>query len=327
MIGMDVRKHERWLMPAMLVGGTAIDAVQFQYLKPETTFAISAAYALICALALVAMRMKRFPRAASLAVQFTFGALLSTSLLFYWFSGALSVSWPVIGTAALLMVSNEVCRAFFTKPRVQVAIFSFVLFSIATAFAAYYFNSISSEVFLIGGSASAAVALFFVAILRRATGIKERLWPMVAGVFLVMNALYIANLIPPIPLSLREAGMYYKITGDYQLEGPTESGLDKFLPSQDIPYVPGQPLYAYSAIYAPVDLTTTIVHEWEWYNETTKRWETKDRLSFALRGGRQEGYRGYSVKRSLSPGKWRVSVETESGQVLGRIGFDLEGIP
>ena len=47
-------------------------------------------------------------------------------------------------------------------------------------------------------------------------------------------------------------------------------------------------------------------------------------MSFTLSGGRDEGYRGYSLTSNLAPGKWRVRMETERGQVMGRIGFTVE---
>ena len=40
-------------------------------------------------------------------------------------------------------------------------------------------------------------------------------------------------------------------------------------------------------------------------------------------GGRDGGYRGYSVKRDPTAGHWRVNVVTEFGQVIGRVSFEV----
>jgi len=40
-------------------------------------------------------------------------------------------------------------------------------------------------------------------------------------------------------------------------------------------------------------------------------------------GGRDNGYRGYTFKRHVQPGRWRVEVRTETGRLLGRIPFEL----
>jgi hypothetical protein len=50
---------------------------------------------------------------------------------------------------------------------------------------------------------------------------------------------------------------------------------------------------------------------------------TTDRLDYKIQGGRDGGYRGYTMKRNVQPGKWRVDVETNEGMILGRIPFNL----
>lgn len=332
------KRYERWFMPAMLIGGTATDAVQFHFLQVQTTFLISGIYAVICAACMVLMSMtfsesQRVGRYVQLAApflqQFTLGALLSTSLLFYWFSGTIAVSWPLIGIVALLMVSNEVFRDIVKKPVVQVSMLYFSLFALSATLAAYVFNSLSPLVFVAGGVASLLVIAGFLIIFLRAGKLftqQKRMWLAVTGVFAFMNICYFLNVIPPIPLSLRDTGLYYSLTragGEYIWEGEEETWLDRLIPGQTLHIVAGDPLYVYTAIYAPSDLTATMVHRWERYDTEERRWLVADRLSFAVIGGREEGFRGYSVKRSLGEGKWRVTVETDRGQVLGRIGFRI----
>lgn len=331
-----VKRFDRFLMPGMLVLGTVVDAVQFRLLSVQTTFTIMGVYAVVCVLAMIVMasplrqdwRLFRFVRlAAPLVQQFTIGALLSTSLLFYWFSGTISVSWPIIGVVALLMVFNEALRNVFTRVSVQVGVFMFVLISLTTTLFAFVFNSLSPVVFVVGGVASLVLMAMVLVLLIRASRLYEgrwRLWLTVTGVFAFMNIFYFLNVIPPIPLSLREAGMYYEVArsgGEYILIGEEETWLQRLLPGQTMTIVEGEPLYAYTSIFAPADLSTRMVHRWE--RKTDDGWETVDRLSFSIVGGRSEGYRGYSMKTRFSEGKWRVTVETERGQVLGRIPFQI----
>ena len=54
-----------------------------------------------------------------------------------------------------------------------------------------------------------------------------------------------------------------------------------------------------------------------------KEWISASRISFPIRGGREEGYRGFSQKSNVFPGSWRVYVETKDGQIIGRIRFDV----
>jgi hypothetical protein len=58
------------------------------------------------------------------------------------------------------------------------------------------------------------------------------------------------------------------------------------------------------------------------YDEKTEKWVQALYLKFGIVGGRGGGYRGYSIKENVTPGKWRVDVMTERGQLLGRYRFD-----
>jgi hypothetical protein len=49
-------------------------------------------------------------------------------------------------------------------------------------------------------------------------------------------------------------------------------------------------------------------------------------VAFNLSGGREEGYRGYSIKSDPEPGKWRVQVKTLTGQVIGELRFKIENV-
>ena len=49
-----------------------------------------------------------------------------------------------------------------------------------------------------------------------------------------------------------------------------------------------------------------------------------DRIPIAIAGGRERGYRGYTVKQRVTPGNWRVDVETAEGRVIGRVSFRVE---
>lgn len=335
------KKYERFFMPAMLVGGTATDVLQFKTLQISTTFLIMGIYAFLCAAATTVLVVPAAPQGrvhrilfviSPFVQQFTIGALLSTSLLFYWFSGSISVTWPIVGLVAILMVSNEVLRTFFMRISVQIGVFFFALFSLSATFAAYVFNSLSPFVFIAGGLASLLVMAGFLVVLMRVGNLyaaRRRFWLIITGIFAAMHIAYFMNIIPPIPLSLRAAGMYYDVSregGEYVLTSGDESWIARLLPGTTMRIAQGDPVYAFTAIFAPTDLSTTIVHRWEYYNVPTRDWVTASTLSFGMTGGRSEGYRGYSLKRQLTEGKWRVSVETERGQVLGRIPFTVEFI-
>jgi hypothetical protein len=80
-------------------------------------------------------------------------------------------------------------------------------------------------------------------------------------------------------------------------------------------------LVAYTAIYAPAGLNQPVEHVWR----LDGRAVSVIRLS-PVRGGRREGFRTYSRKNGfpLDPaGRWSVDVVTTSGQLIGRLRFQV----
>jgi hypothetical protein len=111
--------------------------------------------------------------------------------------------------------------------------------------------------------------------------------------------------------------------GNYTV-GYEDQGFFGFLTlSPTIHITPGAPLYAYSAIFSPALFSTNVIHEWQYYNASTSQWSTRDRITLAVTGGADGGYRTFSEVGNFTAGKWRVNVETTRGQVIGRLDFNV----
>jgi hypothetical protein len=89
----------------------------------------------------------------------------------------------------------------------------------------------------------------------------------------------------------------------------------------------GKPVIVFGAVFAPVDLNTTTYYVWQRYDDERSRWETVQRLTNRLRGGRDKGYRNYSYKTNVDPGLWRVDVESVDGRLIGRTEFSVVNAP
>lgn len=332
-------------MPLMLIAGLAVDFFTFQNIQTQTALMMLGLYFVAAGLAIAYIHISDTPGmerppiskfahlAASMVIQFAFGALLSASLVFYWFSGSIAVSWPFILLIAFLMVSNDVFRRYYSKPIVQIGVYYFTCFSLLSLALPFLLNTLSMWTFLYAGALSLVFITFYVAGLSRLVlHIRERRYRLflpVAFVFTLMNVLYFTNVIPPIPLSLREAGMYHDVRRDgsvYRVKAESESFWQGLIPGQKVRLGPGERLYVFSSIFAPADLHTTVVHDWQYYDEGTGEWVQKDKLKYSLSGGRKDGYRGYTTKSSVEAGRWRVDIETERGQVLGRMRFTVERV-
>jgi len=186
-------------------------------------------------------------------------------------------------------------------------------------------------------SSAGAVAVFGLFLLLLAWAgwqrLKRTLHLILGGSALILVLIigaYFTSLIPPIPLTLRESGIYHDVqhaNGQYVLSAETAKPWWEFWQPTVIHHVPGSPLFAFSAVFAPGGFSANVVHEWERYDSTQKKWVPQSTIAFPLSGGRAGGFRGYSEIANVQAGNWRVNIETTSGQVIGRINFQIVDSP
>lgn len=264
------------------------------------------------------------------ALQFLFGGLLSTFLVFYFRSGSLRVSWPFFLLLAIAFIANERLKRQYARLGFQLSFFFLSLFSFAIFIVPVLVHAIGRLVFLLSGVVSLGLLWLFLRALQFVAGEifaagRKALTVSIATIFLGINTLYFLNLIPPLPLSLQDAGVYHAIArtsdGNYLVEAEDQGWLRFFRLAPVFHLIPGGPIYVYSAVFSPTSLNTDIIHEWQTYERGD--WVTADHIALRVRGGRGGGYRTYSVKSGLRPGAWRVAVETPTGAILGRVRFNV----
>jgi len=217
--------------------------------------------------------------------------------------------------------------------RLNIAIYYFLLLTYSIIAApTWLFHSIGPLTFFLSGLVSLAVmAVFlfvlFVAVLRgnRIFQLKQ-ISLLVVTIFIFFNGLYFFDIIPPVPLSLKEIGVYHSVlkssSGGYlAIYEPAPWYVFWRDTSATFHYAPGESAYCFSSVYAPTDLSTPIFHVWEYYDPSSKSWIDESKVSYDISGGRKEGYRGFSATAALMPGEWRCDVETAGGALIGRISF------
>ena len=276
-----------------------------------------------------------------LILQFCFGGLASNMLVLYGKSGTFAADAFFVALLVALVFGNEFLRSRYAQLRFNIAVYYFLLLTYCIIAApTWIFHSIGTMSFLLSGLISLVVItiflfILFAAVLRGAERQKQmhQIATMVAIIFVLFNGLYFLNIIPPVPLSLKDIGIYHSVlkysSGDYlALYEPApwyEFWQDT---SPTFTYEAGQSAYCFSSVYAPAKLDTPIYHVWEQYDPGSKSWESMARISFDIAGGRPQGYRGFSVFPLSSPGRWRCDVETSTGALIGRISFSaVSGTP
>lgn len=268
-------------------------------------------------------------------IQFAFGGLLSAFLIFYFRSATLAQSWPFLFILVFAFISNELFRTHYSRLVFQISVFFFSLFSFTIFFLPIIFHRIGPEMFVLSGTVSLLILLGFIFILKYFTFEKfaTSKWSLIGsigGIFILMNILYFVHIIPPIPLLLKDIGIYHGIErsmgGGYEVLAENNfSRFQRFFGLKENIHISStKQLYAYSAIFSPTKLDTKIIHEWQFHDSTNDEWKTMATINLPIVGGREGGYRTYSLKNNITLGVWRVNVKTERGQIIGRIKFDVE---
>ena len=268
-----------------------------------------------------------------IAMQFSFGNLFSGFFVFYSRSGSLITSWPFLVFLALLLVGNEIFRKYYARFAFHASIFFITLFSYLIFALPVLFHRMGAGIFIASGIGSAILIALFLALVGRISParLRPRLMPAIisiAALYGIFHLLYFTNILPPIPLSLKDIGVYHSVTwspkGIYSFQYEEETAFLFWRRPSRIFHRRGEaPVYVYSAVFAPTDLRTKIFHRWSYYNKRTEEWTSTDTLSFSIVGGRDGGWRGFTLKERVFPGAWRVEVVTERGQLLGRTTFEV----
>ncbi|MEK7134400.1 MAG: DUF2914 domain-containing protein [Patescibacteria group bacterium] len=338
-----VAKYERHLSAGALAGGFLVDTLTFQRIDFLFGHAMLFAYLFIAAASIVFMNARaagrwtnRFSEKTApffpLFAQYAFGGLFSAFAIFYTKSASITASWPFLIFIFALLLGNETFRTRYQKFGFQITLFFIVLFSFLIFYFPVVLGEISTRVFLLSGAASLLLivlftrALFFIAPAQKEKGRKIAIQG-IGGAFLLINFMYFANIIPPIPLALKDAGVYNDISrtpdGAYQVLAEKTDWRDMLAFQKNISIAPGDAVYFFSSVFAPTRLHTNIVHEWQYFDEEKRTWTTTTKVAFPITGGSDGGYRGYSMKTSVFPGFWRVRVVTERGAVIGQRRFTI----
>ena len=268
------------------------------------------------------------------AMQFVLGGCFSASFIFYSRSATLSASWPFLLVIFAYLLGNEFLKKHYIRLSAQIGVYFMAIFSFSIFFVPIVLKRIGDNMFIVSGLISLCLISIFILILNFVTPkeirrIRKILFFMISGIFVFVNILYFTNMIPPIPLSLKEIGLYTSVkkntNGTYTLTGGQAKSLYSFFNSTETFYLKkGESAYLFSSIFSPAKLDTQVVHVWLNYDEVTKKWVDVGHVKLSIYGGRGDGYRTYSIQNALTPGLWRVDIETESGQLIGRKTFKVE---
>lgn len=338
-----MQARERHLSALAMIAGFISDNLLFKRVDLLQTQVLFAVYAAACFIAIPllhwlearATRGAPAPRwrvVLPFVAQFALGGFWSGFVIFYGRSADLGASWPFILFLFAILIANEYFHHYHDRLVFTSVLFFFALYSYAIFEVPLLTGTIGTGTFLLSGLVAVGVFALFTMLLRMLA--RERfladVWRIRAGalvVLVLMNLFYFTNILPPLPLSAPAAGIYHavwRVPGAYLATTETEPWPVRYLGLPPMLHVvSGESLSAYSSVFAPTALTTTIVHRWEWYDPATKQWVLKATIAYPIAGGRDGGYRGYSTVLVTEAGQWRVDIETIDGRLISQLPFTV----
>jgi hypothetical protein len=269
------------------------------------------------------------------AMQFVQGGLFSSFVIFYFMSVSWTRTLAFFAILLLLLIGNEFLRHRLLNPRLLAVLYTFCLFSFLAFFVPTILARVDHSTFLYAGAFSLLVStsVFFLGYFRREQWFNRQILPSLLGIgatIVAVNLLYIADLIPPVPLALKTAAIFHQVAktpSGYQVSY-VKPPVYRFWEQSDEPFYlsTGESAFCYTAIFAPANIRVPVRHVWSIWKPSIG-WSVTDRIPFAISGGREGGYRGYTRKGAIQPGQWRVEVQTYHNRTLGRIGFKVVPSP
>jgi hypothetical protein len=246
--------------------------------------------------------------------------------IFYFKSSShlLALLWAI--GLGVLLVANEFLDDRYRRFTLTWALFGLCAMLLLNFVVPHVVGSIAAFWFFLSTLAGATLAHWLRLKTPGRPGRITPVWAIAASLFLA----YALDVIPPVPLVKKDIAVGHALS---KSEGRFRLKLEKSPwwvfwrgVENELHLAPGEPIYFVSAVFAPAGLTTRLYHRWQRYDET-RGWVTYSHIGFALSGGRAGGYRGYTYKRNLAAGAWKVAVETEDGRTVASHRFAISAAP
>lgn len=341
--GSGLKTYERHLSALAMIGGFVFDSLSYGRLDHAVTQTLLLVYIAVAAVTILLLQYlethEEYQSAYAVklrgllpaATQFAFGSLWSAFLVFYARSGVLASSWPFFIILLAIFIGNEVLRSYHSRLIFTADLLAFALLSYAIFMVPVFTHTIGVRTFLGSGVAAAGVFFVFLCMTYFLDRARWRLVrrPLLIGavaIFAVIDGLYFLDVLPPLPLAMQKAGVYTaakKVGVQYFLRGEQQDWKTWFGAPYQVHVEKGGAVYLFSAIFAPIHLSTRVQNVWQRYDETEKEWVTVLTKSYHIFGGRKKGYRGFTRVVDPSAGLWRVDVQTVDGRLIGRTKFTV----
>ncbi|MEZ4814938.1 MAG: DUF2914 domain-containing protein [Bdellovibrionota bacterium] len=276
----------------------------------------------------VTPRLNKFWNYREGILHFLLGTLLNVYTIFYFKSGSFIGSIYFLALLALLLFLNEARPKQISKHFLRNMLFGLCLISYMNILVSIAVGSIGTLVFLLAIAIAYLIHSAYMRFLRsRLEG--RKLFRDIHAPFLCIAAiymiLYFAKVLPPVPLSVKYIGIYHEVQkekDEYKLAYTRSKWFFWQNGDQSFYAKPGDKIICFAKIFSPARFQGKLQVRWS-FKDPKLGWQAWDAIPLEVSGGREEGFRAYTVKSNYQAGEWRAAVETEDGREVGRIGFEV----
>jgi hypothetical protein len=265
----------------------------------------------------------KFSEYLPMVVQFFFGGLFSSFVVYYFKSASSVPSLLFMLFLLVLLVGNEFIEKKLHDVTLSATLFVVACFMYLNSILPVFLKHMNAFIFLLAVALSYGIFIL-VKKISRSDSLDTR---PVIGTFALLILFYFLNIIPPVPLSKKEMGIYRSVSRSenvYQCSFQKPPWYNFIKKSEkEFRYAQGDTAFCFSSIFAPTKLRKKIYHHWYHKNPKTGKYSQTDKMGYRLTGGRKEGYRGYTFKKNIQPGEWKVMLKTSDRKTLGITKFEI----
>ena len=258
------------------------------------------------------------------AVQFFFGGLFSALVVCYFKSSGSLASFLLVILLAILLVGNEFLQKKYESFGVSLAFFCLL----GTMFMNFAIPHLVHRIGFIWFLISTLLSFGLCAMIWKLSHRKKSILvaPALISIFLIVA--YIMNWVPPVPLVLKQklaCQNFDKASYSCDVDDPSllqTIGLK--IPS--VHRVDSSEVYFLTSVYAPAKLKAELEYLWYFQDPKTGKYSLTDRISsgrMTINGGRESGFRTFTRKKNVPPGKYRVEIAYKNGAVIGSGTFEV----
>ena len=340
-----VEKNQRFIPAISFFAGFTWDSVTITRIDQVSDNAIISFYLILLGILIILILQSEHHRLNKpllikyshwypTAIQFFLGGLFSTYVVFYFKSASFTKTAIFLGLLILLLIANEFLKDKLTNTYLLISLYFLAAFSFFIFFIPVVTGYMNNFTFMAGSLAGLMPPFFILFFLYKKSLIfskkqYQKHLAFIAGIYIIMIFLHQLNLIPPVPLGIKYSGIYHHISKNdleniYILKYEKPAWYQFFKnDDSEFHYEENDTVFCFASVFAPTDLAKAIAHKWQYYSETKDEWIVTDRTVYRLTGGRDGGYRGYTFKKNIMIGQWRIDVITDDDQIIGRIKFEI----